>query len=66
MPRLDGTGPRGEGSQTGRGRGDCRVGFRSCFCPRRGRAMSLEEEEKMLEEELKVVREEKKSLEDQK
>lgn len=29
MPKLDGTGPRGTGSMTGRGLGKCRTGIRS-------------------------------------
>jgi uncharacterized protein DUF5320 len=70
MPRLDGTGPSGQGPYTGRGMGNCRGGF-GCFGFRRffskkNTVASLEEEEKFLKEELSALQEEKESLKDQK
>jgi hypothetical protein len=75
MPRLNGTGPGGQGSMTGRGLGACgggmgrgRVclrgsgyGFRRFISPKNELA-ALEDEEKMLEEELAAIREEKAAL----
>lgn len=63
MPRLDKTGPNGQGPQTGRGMGNCGF-FSRCFS-RRGfgffgcNRLSPEEREKILEEELSLVRQEK-------
>ncbi|MBU0612354.1 DUF5320 domain-containing protein [Patescibacteria group bacterium] len=80
MPKLDGTGPMGQGAGTGRGMGPCENGTRRGWgCRRRcgryfgfGRFFSsknelsaLEDEEKMLEEELATIREEKATLKSQ-
>ena len=75
MPQLDGTGPEGMGSGTGRGAGRCGGGrnfFRSCCGRRSGRFISpvnemasLEEEEKALEEQLAIIKEEKTALQKQ-
>ncbi|NLE07082.1 MAG: DUF5320 domain-containing protein [Parcubacteria group bacterium] len=77
MPKLDKTGPMGQGPMTGRGMGPCGGGLgrgrgfraRSFGCRRfispKNELASLEEEEKMLEEELAFIREEKKVLQDQ-
>ncbi|MDD5071304.1 MAG: DUF5320 domain-containing protein [Patescibacteria group bacterium] len=73
MPRLNGTGPMGQGPMTGRGLGPCGggmrtgwggrgFGWRSFFRSPKNQQQSLDEEEKMLEEELEAVRAEKKSL----
>ncbi len=75
MPKLDGTGPTGQGSMTGRGMGRCGSGAgRGWNCQGMGRGLgrrfispknelsSLEEEEKYLEDQLAIIREEKKSL----
>lgn len=35
MPKLDGSGPRGEGAMTGRGRGSCKTTERVSCCGRR-------------------------------
>lgn len=35
MPKLDGSGPRGEGAMTGRGRGSCKTTERMSCCGRR-------------------------------
>lgn len=64
MPKLDGTGPMGEGPRTGRGLGPCGGRMRR---GRRGlrrygygfRGISLEQEEKMLEDRLAAIREQK-------
>ncbi|MCK5021882.1 MAG: DUF5320 domain-containing protein [Candidatus Pacebacteria bacterium] len=67
MPRLDGTGPRGLGSRTGRGCGPCCVYSPRCRAwTQKNEKEALDEEEKMLEKELKAVREEKEALKDQK
>ena len=72
MPRLDGTGPNGQGPKTGRGLGTCGAGLRrGCGCGLRrffspkNYISTLEEEEKMLEEELAAVKKEKEALKDQ-
>lgn len=74
MPKLDGTGPMGQGAGTGRGMGYCAggmkmgVGFRGCgfgrrrFISPKNELSALEEEEKMLEEELATIKEEKAAL----
>ena len=36
MPRLDGTGPEGKGSMTGRGLGNCNTSKNSKIMPKRG------------------------------
>jgi len=78
MPKLDGTGPMGQGAGTGRGMGPCvggmrrgwgcwggyGYGFRRFISPKNELA-ALEDEEKMLEEELTAVKEEKAALKDQ-
>jgi hypothetical protein len=77
MPRLDGTGPMGQGPRTGRGLGPCGggmrrgwgcwgggFGFRRFISPKNELA-ALEDEEKMLEEELSAIREEKTALKNQ-
>ena len=76
MPKLDGTGPMGQGAGTGRGLGPCGggmrrgwgcrggygFGFRRFISPKNELA-ALEDEEKILEEELVAIREEKIALE---
>lgn len=68
MPNFDQTGPKGEGSKTGRGLGPCGCGMhfgRGCgsgcrrFILPKNKLTALEEEEKILEQELTIVREEK-------
>lgn len=77
MPNLDGTGPMGQGSLTGKGTGQCAQqnlgrGFfgrgKRCGCPFfwRNASTSLEEQEKFLEEELKAIREERAASSEQK
>ena len=79
MPRLDRTGPMGQGPRTGRGLGPCGGGMRQgwgCqggygfgfrrFASPKNELSALEDEEKMLEEELQAIREEKAALKDQK
>jgi len=78
MPKLDGTGPMGQGAGTGRGMGPCVGGMRrgwGCwggygygfrrFISSKNELAALEDEEKMLEEELTAVKEEKAALKDQ-
>jgi hypothetical protein len=79
MPRLDKTGPMGQGPKTGRGLGPCGdgmrrgwgcwsgygYGFRRFISPKNELA-ALEDEEKTLEEELVAIREEKATLKNQK
>lgn len=65
MPKLDKTGPTGQGSMTGQGDGLCNKKTSLCssrclFCGRfkRGRCfanMSLEQQKEMLERELKSI-----------
>jgi len=71
MPNLNGTGPQGQGPQTGWGRGPCGQGFRQGFgrgCGMRRRftkkeeLVMLGEEEKELEAELLAVKEQLKVL----
>ena len=78
MPKLDGTGPMGQGAGTGRGFGPCGggmrrgwgcrggygYGFRRFISPKNELA-ALVDEEKMLEEELAAVKEEKAALKGQ-
>lgn len=64
MPKLDGTGPMGEGPRTGRGLGSCGGRMRRGRCGLRRynygfKGLSLEQEEKMLEERLAAIREQK-------
>ena len=71
MPGQDGTGPRGQGSLTGRGLGPCsrgfgfRRGFGRCF-GRDGRFQLVQfseaDEKKILEEELKEIEAEKSEI----
>ena len=64
MPRLDGTGPNGEGPMTGRGRGDCQN--RKPCCRRNNGTCRQEEysrqdyltEKEVLEKRLKEINEE--------
>jgi len=79
MPKLDGTGPMGQGGGTCRGFGPCGggmrrgwgcrggygYGFRRFISPKNELA-ALVDEEKMLEEELAAVKEEKAALKGQK
>jgi len=78
MPKLDRTGPMGQGAETGRGLGHCGsglrrgwgcrsgygFGFRRFISPKNEMA-ALEGEEKMLEEELAAIKEEKTALKGQ-
>lgn len=79
MPRIDGTGPMGNGTMTGRGLGTCGNGIRIGNCGRRkgfgfwgsfrspkNQIQSLEEEEKMILEELEIIKAEKEALKNQK
>ncbi len=76
MPKLNGTGPAGQGAGTGRGLGPCGggmrrgwgccgygYGFRRFISPKNELA-ALEDEEKKLQEEIAVIREEKAALKD--
>jgi len=78
MPKLDGTGPMGQGAGTGRGLGHCGAGMRrgwGCrggygfgfrrFISPKNELAALEDEEKMLKEELVAVKEEKSALQAQ-
>ena len=69
MPMLDGTGPRGEGSRTGRGLGYCgdhtrerrpRKVYRKCRRPK----FTSEEELDILEKEKKLLKKELEEIED--
>ncbi len=80
MPRLNGTGPMGQGPRTGRGFGSCGHGMGrggygcgNCygggynsqrFISPKNELIVLEDEEKILEEQLSIIREEKKALTD--
>ena len=79
MPKLDGTGPSGQGAGTGRRMGYCGAGSgmgRGCcggygfgrrrFISPKNELAALVDEEKMLEEELAAVKEEKAALKGQK
>ena len=79
MPKLNGTGPMGQGSRTGRGLGPCGSGMRrgwGCwggygygfrrFISPKNELAALEDEEKILEEELATVKKEKAVLKNQK
>ncbi len=80
MPRMNGTGPMGQGPQTGREMGRCASGERMFWCGRRmmGRGgfklslspedqlKALNEEEKALLSELEAVKTEKEALKSQK
>lgn len=78
MPKLDKTGPIGNGPMTGHGQGKCSGGGKRMFWCGRGLGMgkfaqsqknthqTLEDEEKMLLEELKRVRAEKEAFKDKK
>ncbi|MBU2575930.1 DUF5320 domain-containing protein [Patescibacteria group bacterium] len=70
MPRLDGTGPMGQGPMTGRGMGPCAFCAR---CPyfkkpltKKDELEAIEDEEKMLKQELEAVQKEKQDLKAQK
>ena len=62
MPRLDGTGPEGQGSRTGRGMGNC---SRCPLCPRASSAKALtkEEQKKLLLKEKEAIEQELANLE---
>ena len=74
MPKLNGTGPNGQGPKTGRGQGACANGKRGlagtgygckngrCFSGDKSELALLEYREKELEKELVLVREEKAAL----
>ncbi len=78
MPKLDGTGPMGQGARIGQGFGPCGgrmrrgcgchggygFGFRRFISPKNELA-ALEDEEKILEEELAAIKERKAALKDQ-
>jgi len=81
MPKLDGTGPTGQGPKTGRGMGNCGGGRgmgwgRGCGCggglfgrmfyTKEERDEMLKDRETMLENELKAVKEELAQKEGQK
>ena len=82
MPKLDATGPRGQGVGTGRGMGNCgfagvavgrRMGFgcrggygRRRFISPKNELSALEEEERILKEELEFIKAEKEALKAQK
>ncbi|MFA5155122.1 MAG: DUF5320 domain-containing protein [Patescibacteria group bacterium] len=80
MPNMNGTGPMGQGPQTGRGMGRCASGERMFWCGRRmmGRGgfklslssedqlKALDEEEKALLSDLEAVKKEKEALKSQK
>ena len=75
---MDGTGPTGLGSMTGRGLGPCGgagtgwcgrargMGFGRFFRSPKNQLQALEDEEKMLTNELEAVKAEKQALKDQK
>ena len=67
MPGIDGTGPFGQGTLTGRGLGRCGMGIRSGFGRglglRRQVVLTQDEEKKILEAELEAIKEEKESVE---
>lgn len=75
MPKMNGTGPMGQGAMTGRGRGNCNPGEKMFWCGRRMGVNSvkssdspkeqletLNEREKMLNEALETVKAERKAL----
>jgi len=78
MPRLNGTGPTGQGAMTGRGLGPCGgemkmglgcrggYGYGRRFISPKNELAALEEEERVMTEELAAVREEIAALKDKK
>ena len=78
MPKLDGTGPMGQGAGTGLGLGGCYCGHTRRCCGFRGfcgffsrrftapknEAASLEDQEQVLKEELAAIQREKAALKD--
>ncbi len=62
MPKLDGTGPQGQGPRTGRGMGNCQglAGRLCCWCPMAngGEALTKEEKKRLLLEEKEVIEQE--------
>ncbi|PIT87763.1 MAG: hypothetical protein COU31_01155 [Candidatus Magasanikbacteria bacterium CG10_big_fil_rev_8_21_14_0_10_40_10] len=79
MPKLDGTGPMGQGAGSGRGMGSCgnSTGTRRGCCGGYGQGRrrfispknelsALEDEERMLLEDLEVIKAEKEALKAQK
>jgi hypothetical protein len=71
MPGMDGTGPLGQGSMTGRGLGPCGCGMRRGFGRGYGRSfgfrrqvtLTKEDEKEILEAELKEIDLEKQEIE---
>jgi len=67
MPNMDGTGPRGLGQQTGKGRGSCgcgqRMGFGRGYGTSRMMTLSDAEQKKILEGELAEIEREKQAIE---
>lgn len=62
MPRLDGTGPQGQGPRTGRGMGNCQ-GLVGCLCRRcpfvnGNKTLTKEDQKKFLLEEKEAVEQE--------
>ena len=61
MPKLDGTGPQGQGPMTGRGMGNCSgpgrgLGGRCRWCPfASGKTPTKEEQKKLLQEEKEAI-----------
>lgn len=79
MPKMNGTGPLGQGAGTGWGRGPCGNGLRrgqGCwggygygrrnYLSPKNELAALEEEEKMLLEDLEIIKAEKEALKAQK
>jgi len=62
MPRLDGTGPQGLGSKTGRGLGNCQgpIGRFCRWCPMANgnQTLTKEEQKKLLLEEKEMIEKE--------
>jgi hypothetical protein len=76
MPRMDGTGPLGQGSMTGRGMGKCggnkrNFGGRGLGIGRstgspKNNLQTLEEEEKFFNDKLELIKKDKEALKKQK
>jgi len=70
MPAFNGTGPRGQGSRTGRGLGYCQPGYGRGYFGRGFRGFghgwgypTVTEEKEILDDELKGLKEEMKEIE---
>ena len=74
MPKLDGTGPSGQGSGSGHGMGNCRksgsrqnhccgLGRGRRFCSSKNELASLQEHEQFLQDELVAIQKEIKAVE---